>query len=976
MVLSLTRAPVVPEVAITIIIGLIPILLGVAVVLVIYRNRQKVDISKRVYLITIGILALFLWAGFLVGPGLLVLASIMPSRKGETHVQDITKEMQTLEALLESEKRYRSVIEDQTELICRCLPDGKLILVNEAYCRYFGKKREELIGSSFMPFILFEDRERVERHFASLTPEKPVATQEQRVIAAGGEIRWQQWTNRAMFDDQGRLIEYQSVGRDITDRKKAEEALHESEERYRQLVELDPDSIIVHREGRLVFVNPATVRLMGASSPEDLIGKPVLDFVAPENREIIIKRMQHILETHEPVNLIEEKLIRMDGSLIDVEITGTFITFEGKPAVQTVVHNITERKLAEEALRESEERFRLAFENAYIGMYLVDLDGRLLKVNNQMCEIFGYNQEELESMTVNDITHPEDLDTSPSFIQQALSGEIASGTFEKRYIHKQGNIVHGLVSSSLVRDSEGTPLYFISQVQDITERKQVEENLKFRNIVLSTQQETSLDGILIVDEQGKIISFNQRFVDMWDIPPEVIAPHSEKSALQSVLDKIDDPESFLSRIEYLNTHRGEKSLDEIALKDGRILDRYSAPMLGPDEKYYGRVWYFRDITDRRQAESKLRTALQQFSDIIELLPDATFVIDSEKKVIAWNRAIEEMTGVKKKEIIGKGDYAYAIPFYKERRPILIDLVFANDSEIEQKYDFVGKKENSLYAEAYVPFTYGGKGAYLSGVAAPLFDGSGKRVGAIESIRDITERKLAEDSIHKYAEELERSNEFKDLFTDILSHDLLNPAGIIKGYTDVLLDMEKDEQKLHALQAINRNNERLIDLIERASTFAKLESMEEIEFKEMDIGPIFKEVVDNFRLPLKEKQMIIEFVADGTYPASVNPVIEEVFTNLLSNAIKYSPEESKIIIDITDSGDDWKVSVTDFGVGISNEDKPRIFERFRRVGKGTTKGTGLGLAIVKRIIDLHGGSVGIEDNPAGQGCMFWITVRKA
>ncbi len=137
-----------------------------------------------------------------------------------------------------------------------------------------------------------------------------------------------------------------------------------------------------------------------------------------------------------------------------------------------------ERRRAEEALLESEERFRLAFDNAHIGMCLMDLDGHLTRVNDQMCEIFGYSREELEGMTVNDIAHPEDLDIGPQFIQRAISGEIEHTQFEKRYFHKLGHSVWGQVSSSLVRSAQGTPLYFISHVQDITERKRAEERLE------------------------------------------------------------------------------------------------------------------------------------------------------------------------------------------------------------------------------------------------------------------------------------------------------------------------------------------------------------------------------------------------------------------------------------------------------------------------------------------------------------------
>ncbi|WP_135611017.1 ATP-binding protein [Methanococcoides sp. AM1] len=232
-----------------------------------------------------------------------------------------------------------------------------------------------------------------------------------------------------------------------------------------------------------------------------------------------------------------------------------------------------------------------------------------------------------------------------------------------------------------------------------------------------------------------------------------------------------------------------------------------------------------------------------------------------------------------------------------------------------------------------------------------------------------------EELSKANEELISLTDMKDLFTDIMRHDLLNPANIVRGYTDVLVDMEEEENKIQIIQTIRRNNEKLIDMIESASKFSKLESLEELEFEKMDIGDIIKEVVENFEPQLEEKQMVLEFAAKE-YNANANPMIEEVFANLLSNAIKYSPSESKIIVDVLDAGNYWKVTVTDFGEGIADEDKPKLFERFKRVNKSGVKGTGLGLAIVKRIIDLHGGTVAIENNPAGQGSVFWVTVEKS
>ncbi|TGC08359.1 sensor histidine kinase [Methanolobus halotolerans] len=235
--------------------------------------------------------------------------------------------------------------------------------------------------------------------------------------------------------------------------------------------------------------------------------------------------------------------------------------------------------------------------------------------------------------------------------------------------------------------------------------------------------------------------------------------------------------------------------------------------------------------------------------------------------------------------------------------------------------------------------------------------------------DTSERK-------KFEEELRYSNELKDLFTDIMRHDLLNPAGNIRGFTDLLLELEDNEKKKNMVNSIKRNNDKLIEMIDIAAKFAKLESIEEIRLERMDIGAILRNVVEQFEHSLEDKQMTLELRANGTYYSMINPIIEEIFANFISNAIKYSPEGALITIDIVDTNYYWKVNVTDSGEGIPDDVKELIFDRFKRVNKKGVKGTGLGLAIVKRIAEIVESEVGVEDNPEGQGSRFWINLKKA
>ena len=258
------------------------------------------------------------------------------------------------------------------------------------------------------------------------------------------------------------------------------------------------------------------------------------------------------------------------------------------------------------------------------------------------------------------------------------------------------------------------------------------------------------------------------------------------------------------------------------------------------------------------------------------------------------------------------------------------------------------------------------------ISANVVDYKGK-MAIIAIFQDISEKRKLEQEFLEYLKELERSNRLKDLFTDIIRHDLLNPASIILNYTEILI--EKKAGNIDELVSIKHNIERLIDMITTASKFAKVEAVKKLDFEREDLGSILKSVIQDFEPILKKKGMVVEYNAgDGEYFASVNPLVRDIFVNLISNAIKYSNEGKKIVIDIEDEKTDWKVMVKDFGEGILDQNKKGIFDRFTRIEKAGIKGTGLGLAIVKRLVELHKGEVWVEDNPEG-GSIFFVRIPK-
>lgn len=260
-------------------------------------------------------------------------------------IRDLTYRRQAEEALKASEERYRNIVEDQTEFICRFLPDGTHFFVNGAYCRYFGKTREEIAGSRFKPVIHPDDRDAMKKHFDSLTPENPVALIDHRIIMPDGEVRWQRWSDRAVFDEDGAPVEYQSVGRDITARKEMEHALLASEERYRNIVEDQTEFICRFLpDGTHVFVNGAYCRYFGKNR-EEITGSRFTPVIHPDDRADLIKHFGS-LNHDNPVAFIEHRIIMPDGEVRWQRWSDRAI-FDEKGALveyQSVGRDITYRK--------------------------------------------------------------------------------------------------------------------------------------------------------------------------------------------------------------------------------------------------------------------------------------------------------------------------------------------------------------------------------------------------------------------------------------------------------------------------------------------------------------------------------------------------------------------------------------------------------------------------------------------------------
>ncbi|HSK66159.1 MAG TPA: PAS domain S-box protein, partial [Anaerolineales bacterium] len=418
--------------------------------------------------------------------------------------EEIAERKRAEEKLRASEERFRQMADNIEEVFWMTdALTGEELYMSPASEKVWGRTPEYLMQNSttFMDNILPEDRPVVQRGVERERAGEKVEM-EYRITRPDGTVRWIWDRAFPVFDEKGQVKILAGIAADITERKQAVEALRESENKANALLNALPDLMFrMDLDGRILSYKAESADLY--NQIDSLINKQLHDIATREFADLIDHYIRLTLESGE-MQVFEYQLPIPERGLLDYEAR---MVASGNNEVIAIVRDITERKKAEDALRESEARFSNAFEFAPIGIALVSLQGNWLKVNRSLCDLLGYTAEELYQKTFQEITHPEDLEADLNSMQPLIHGEINSYQMEKRYFHKAGHIVWVLLSVSLVKDSDGNPAYAISQIQDITQRKQAEDEISRRaeetSALLATSMAlTNLDLHAILNSVG------------------------------------------------------------------------------------------------------------------------------------------------------------------------------------------------------------------------------------------------------------------------------------------------------------------------------------------------------------------------------------------------------------------------------------------------------------------------------------------
>ena len=497
-------------------------------------------------------------------------------------------------------------------------------------------------------------------------------------------------------------------------------------------------------------------------------------------------------------------------------------------------------------------------------------------------------------------------------------------------------------------------------------------------MIMRATLESTTDAILVTDEEGKVTDFNDKYIDMWKIPREVLEGGTAGDVRELASRNFADPQGFFARIGEIAA-TAQESFDLLALKGGRIFERYSK-VLSVEGRSVGRVWSFRDVTQRHLSE----ITSHRLAAIVASSDDAIIGKDLSSIITSWNFGAERIFGYTADEMIGTS-IMRLIP--RDRQ--------AEEVEILTR---IRRGERFDHFET-LRLTKDGRQLSVSITVSPIKDSAGHVVGASKVLRDITERKKAEEALKNAVAEVEaanrerlhlleserearsqaeRASRMKDEFLATLSHELRTPLNAVMGWAHILRigKLQVDELK-QGLDAIERNARVQAQIIEDLLDMSRIISGKvRLDVQQLDLPAVLNESIDTIRATAEAKGIRLRAVVDPRAgPVSGDPDrLQQIFWNLLNNAIKFTSKGGQVQVLLERVNSRVEVSVIDTGEGIAPEFLPYVFERFQQGDASTTRrhgGLGLGLAIVKQLVELHGGNVCVKSGGIGKGTTFTV-----
>jgi len=887
--------------------------------------------------------------------------------------QLIQKMHEMEETLRGSEKNLKTILENAPDGVYLSDLQGKFLYGNKKAEEIVGYKKEELIDKNFLQLNLLpqEKLATAAKLLALNAAGKNTGPDEFELIRKDGSRAVTEITTTPIKQREKTVV----IGfvRDVTERKKAEEVLRESERRYRLLAEKVTDVIwTMDMDLRITYISPSVTRLAGFSV-EEAVGLTVEEFLTPASLEMVMKTFKEEspirrIEQEDPFRsrTLELEVIRKDGSTVWTENTMSFLRDpDGRPiGVVGVTRDITQREKAEEALRESEKQYRILFQSMLDGMFVIDAETlKVVLANEALAKMYGFDSaEDVIGVNPLEFIPPEDREKVARIIAEDMFEKDLRQMDELRTIARDGREIW--VNTLGTRIEYQGRLAGLVSIRDITERKKAEEALRESERRYRLLAENVADVITCVDMNlrptymspsiTRLLGYSMEEVMARGLE-ESLTPASTEVVMQALatelaLEHDKQKDQFRPLVRELEFYRKDGSTVWVEVKVSFLRNSEGRPV--------EIISVLRDVTERRKAEEQI----QYQANLLANVNDAVIAWDKHFLVSLWNPAAERMYGWKAQEVLGRPG----------REILSSEFVGLERSQVIQNL-----RETGEFRGEIVHYRKDGTPIYVESTAIVLKNGDDKITGYVTINRNITERKQAEEKLQKTLAELERSNKELEQFAYVASHDLQEPLRMVASYVQLLarrykgkLDADADDFIAYAVDGAGHLQRMINDLLaySRVGTRGK-------PFQPTDCQAVLNQVLANLKVAIEESSAVITQDPLPMVMADESQMTQ-LFQNLINNAIKFRGKASpRVHISVEPKETEWVFSVRDNGIGIDPQYYERIFMLFQSLhSREEYPGTGMGLAICKKIVERHGGRIWVESEP-GKGSTFYFTISK-
>jgi len=879
-------------------------------------------------------------------------------RKGEETVgmlamaRDITERRQAQEKLQKSEEQYRSLFETATDGIFTMDLQTKFTSGNRRAEEMCGYSRDELIGE-YATLILPEEAIPRVADVLKKVLKGETDTYETRIITKNGELLPVEVTSSPIEID-GKIIGTMGMARDITERKRAEEELRESEKKYRTILESITEGYYeLDLAGNFTFFNDATCKMLGYTR-DKLMGMNNREYMDKENAGKVYKVFNKVYTTGKPAIGIDWEIIRKDGTKRFTEASASLIrNKEGKPTgFRGVTRNITERKQAEQVLRESEEKYRQLTEEINDAIYTVDQDGNLTYVSPVIEWLIGYSPSEIMGRSFAEFFYEEDLPRAIEGFERTLSGHSTEG--EYRFHTKSGEIRWMGTSNRPIFAGDGV-VGTRGTMTDITERKLAEQASQEAKTRFEDLFESANELIITTDTEGWILHVNKEV--------ERFSGYSKKELIGQSILKIAYPEDTPKYIQFW-----KDILDGLTpryhlrgfSRTGNISHLLaSASVVKKDGNIVEIQYNAKDITEEEQAEERLRESEKKYRTILENMTDGYYEIDIVGNLTFFNDSLCQILGYTRDVLMGMNNRKYMDKENARKVYQIFNKVYTTGKPVRDfDYEVIRKDGTKRFIEASASLVRNPQGEPRG------FRGVG---------RDITERKQMEaekEELQQRAQLASRLSVVGEMASGIV-HEVNNPLTSVIGFAEMLAHKDLPEDAKEYARIINNEGKRVANIAGRLLNFARHQKPETVH---TDINKLIEDTLKLQNYEMTTGNIKVTANLDPHLPQTMADPgqLQQVFLNIMLNArtaVRAAHGGGRLLVKTQALDDTIRISIKDDGPGIPKENLKRIFNPFfttRKAGEGT----GLGLSLCQGIISSHKGKIYAEST-LGKGATFII-----